>query len=120
MNLIASIALMLSAVVGWGAQLRSHCISHQPSPQMVAAHDSHSANDVVATWTGPTGHQCDHCPPSECSRVAPCATQTSAALAAAVVPIVALLTDRADPSAEFDPRPLPPIQPPTPPPQPLS
>lgn len=118
LNLLASIALMLSALASWGAQLHSHCASHTV-PTRVVTHESHSAHQAAA-WTSESGHECDHCPPADCSRVASCATSMSVALGAAVAPILALLTHRVGPSAEFGPPPMILIQPPTPPPQTLS
>jgi hypothetical protein len=61
---------------GLAALQRPHCAQHELTRQ----HDRRTASSTnVAqaqgqiTWTNHQGHECPHCPASECARVSPCA-----------------------------------------------
>jgi hypothetical protein len=106
--------LSVSAGFAWAPPiLGSHCARHSSAPSSLFAHANHDAEG----WAQGSEHDCPHCPPSECSRVVPCAPSGSVAAAEASTPIA----DRA-------PQPLIltrhnrqystiAVQPPTPPPQ---
>jgi hypothetical protein len=119
-NALATIALVFSTLTGWAAQLQSHCASHSESAQVVAAHQQHQSEHPSPTWTNAHRHSCEHCPPSECSRVAPCTMSSSGALVASVASLAALTEHGVDPASRHDALPLSYRQPPIPPPQLLS
>jgi hypothetical protein len=55
---------------------RPHCAQHEQGRQ----HDRPRASSTTVapaegqlTWTTHQGHECPHCPASECARVSPCA-----------------------------------------------
>jgi hypothetical protein len=116
-NVLATIALVFSALTGWVAQFHSHCSSHEGSMQVAAGHPQHQTEHPSPAWTNPHRHDCNHCAPSECSRAAPCSMSAGGVL------IATLLSPSAPPPhgislpSRYDPQPLAPVQPPTPPPQ---
>ena len=121
LRVLAMVTLVLSILAGWGARIQSHCLSHEPSTPSAAEHDHNtSAHFPGATWASQNDHDCEHCPPSGCSRVAPCSGSASVALTATVLPLAELVAHAVALPNQFDPEPLGPFQPPTPPPQMVS
>ena len=119
-NGLATIALVFSVLTGWATQFQSHCFSHEASTQSAAGHHGHRAELPSPSWANADGHDCDHCPPSECSRAAPCSLSAGGALVARVALLVPLSAHGVElPSRSDAPAPSP-VQPPTPPPQPIS
>ena len=117
---VTTIALVFSALTGWAAGFESHCSVHGGTAHVVAEPHEHPSDLPSPAWTGPDGHDCDHCPPSQCSRVVSCAMSAGMALAARAVPPTGLTVHVVDLPGESDKQPHSPIQPPTPPPQLLS
>ena len=117
-RLLATVVVVLSALGAWTVQLQSHCASHAAAAHDAPAHQS--KHPAEAAWMGPAEHDCAHCPPTECSRLAPCAASASVALGASVAPIVALRAHTLHLPDRFDPQPFSAVQPPTPPPQVVS
>ena len=113
--------LVLAALTGWGASASGpHCASHSVQPQAAVPHgDSHS-EAAATTWTNAAQHECPHCPPTECSSMAPCAAPASAALSASEMAVADLGAHRVPLPARDEPQPFPPNQPLTPPPQAIS
>jgi hypothetical protein len=116
---VAVIALVFSALTGWVAQFQSHCSATDSAAPAMAAHQEHHSEHPAAL-TERHGHECEHCPPWDCYRAAPCATSGGGALLSTVVfpgamaaHSHALLTSQAA-------SPFSSLQPPTPPPQLLS
>ena len=119
-NALATFGLVFSTLTGWVGQLRSHCAAHSESAQVVAAHQQHQSAHPSPTWTNAHRHSCEHCPPSECSRVAPCSMSSSGALVASVASLAALTEHGVDPPSRHDALPFFYRRPPIPPPQLLS
>jgi len=70
--------------VGLAALQRPHCNQHERSSmhQPADAGDRHQATKPIASasWKNGTQHNCPHCPATECARIAPCTTSSSAAV----------------------------------------
>jgi len=114
-------ALVLAALTGWGASVSGpHCASHSVQTHVAVPHgDSHSESAATA-WTNAAEHECPHCPPMECSRIAPCTASASAALSATLMAVADLSAHLVALPARYQPQPFPPYQPLTPPPQRIS
>ena len=71
--------------VGLAAMQRPHCTQHESS---AGRHPGHGQMpDARTSWEASEGHECPHCPATECARVAPCASASNAALSAASRPV---------------------------------
>jgi hypothetical protein len=118
-RLVLVALLSVSASFAWASPiLGSHCARHSLAPSSSSAHAEHDSGPLATpSWTQGSQHDCSHCPPSDCSRVTPCAATGSVAAVEASTSI-----------ADLPPHPvtLPPysrqypsiaVQPPTPPPQ---
>jgi hypothetical protein len=116
---VATVMLALSTLTGWVGQFQSPCSSHGTG--LGPIHGGHSSDHQPGdTWSAGVGHECRHCPPSECSRAAPCGGIAGPPLYATVVQLTGLAAHRVDLMSRFDPQPFSSMQPPTPPPQPVS
>ena len=117
-NTPAIVLLVFSVLTGWATQFQSHCFSHE-ARTTAADHHQHQPELPAPVWAN-AAHDCQHCPPSECSRVAPCSTSAGGALIARVIPLVSLTAQHVDLPNRSDALTPSPIQPPTPPPQLIS
>ena len=118
--MLAIIVLEFSVLTGWATQFQSHCFSHEARTMSGAGHHQPPAELPSPAWANADGHDCRHCPPSECSRAAPCSTSAGGALVATVVPLVSLTAHQVDMPSRSDALAPSAVQPPTPPPQPIS
>src|SRR5688500_16954731 len=117
-RLVLVALLATSTSISWASPiLGPHCSSHAMAAHGSSTHATHEAAPLATpSWTQGPVHECQRCPPSECSQVAPCATAGSvaaaeaSALIAELVPhaVLLILYNRQHPSSS--------VQPPTPPP----
>ena len=121
MRPVATTVLLLSALVGWGAQAESHCSPGRASPRVAAEHSHHHfAAPTAGERRLSAGHDCDHCSPAECARAAPCAGSAGPALCGTIAPFRLQAARGVDLPSQTGPRPDAVSQPPTPPPQTVS
>lgn len=115
------VALVMSVLSGWGASASGpHCANHTVRPHLAAPYAASHAHSAPTALRDATGHECTHCPPSDCSRIAPCTASANAALSASMVAVADLSPHRVTLPVRDEPQPFPAYQPPTPPPQSLS
>lgn len=117
---LAVIILVFSAMTAWVAQFHSDCSTPEPATQAMAAHQEHQSEHPSVAWTDRHGHECEHCPPSDCSRATPCAMSAGGALVSTVVSLGAMAAHALALPTWHDAAPFSSLQPPTPPPQLLS
>lgn len=115
-RLVLVALLSVSAGVAWvSPRLGSHCDRHATAR---TAH--HFEPPAVPSWAQGAQHECSHCPPSECSRVAPCATSGSLAVAEVSRRLPDLLPHPVSLTSYIQLHHSTAVQPPTPPPQPIA
>lgn len=114
---LGTLALALGVLVGWGGRIQADRSLPENASHNQTVSGQHHAEQSSAAWTSPDGHDCAHCPPSECSHAAPCAMAAGVALDATVVSILPLSPHRTGLPSSDDNEPSSPLQPPTPPPQ---
>jgi hypothetical protein len=116
-RLVLAAFLLVSASVSSAAPLQgSHCQRHSSVASSSATHGNHNSEPLTApSWTQDA--DCSHCPPTECSRVAPCATSGTMAAAEVRSPIAALSAHAVSLNRYDQQRSTKAVQPPTPPPQ---
>ena len=119
-RVLGTVALVFGALMAWDGQARSDCSPHAASPHVLAMSGEHLSDYGTAAWSTRSDHNCNHCPPAECSGAAPCATSVSAALSATVLPIVGFRALEVGPRGRFESHAFSPLEPPTPPPQMVS
>ena len=119
-RLMFAVALALGVLVGRGLPaVGSHC-GPDGRIQVGPEHGPTHAEHATAAWTDVGGHDCTHCPPSKCSRVASCAPSASGALSASIVAMVDVDASQMGRRGSYQPQPYPSYEPPTPPPQAIS
>lgn len=109
--------------VGPAAMQRPHCAQHGPSARHQEAHSGarhHMPAPVPASWESATKHDCPHCPATECARVAPCTTSSTAAVSVPSLTVTQSGTNRVIPRRVQHQLYSRTHQPPTPPPQLIS
>ena len=120
-RVLATVALVVGALIGWGGAFSSHCDSNEAASGKVMSHDHSGSATLAATaWAKQNSHQCEHCPPSECSRVAPCSSSSTMLSGASLLPQAGLPEHASTLVGDFYAPPSSVIQPPTPPPQVVS
>lgn len=110
--------------VGPAAMQRPHCSAHGSAvmDQQMHSRSTHQApaSTDPASWESSSGHECPHCPATECARVAPCASASTAVILEASLAVSDLATARVR-VRRVQVHPYSSIQqPPTPPPQLIS
>lgn len=121
-HLLLVALLLVSTGVTWTSPiLGPHCNSHTITASSPSAHGEHDSEAfATASWTSGSDHGCSHCPPSDCSRLAPCATSGSVAVAEAGTPITDLLPHPVSLTRHIQQHRSTAVPPPTPPPQPIA
>lgn len=90
-RLVMVALLAISTSISWASPMVGpHCESHSTAAHSPTDTDHDSGSSATPSWTPGPHHECSHCPPSECSRMAPCATTGSVAAAEAGTPIAGL------------------------------
>src|SRR5215207_10091115 len=118
-RLVMVVLLATSTTISWASPiLGSHCDSHTRAAHSSSAPVEHDSGPLATpSWTQGSNHDCPHCPPSDCSRLAPCATSGSVAAAEPSTPIADLPPHSVTPTTYNRQHPSTLVQPPTPPPQ---
>ena len=111
---LITLAVVLSALTGWAAQLNSHCSSREASAQVRAGHQLHRSQPPLPAWTDYDRHDCEHCPVPECSGLDPCAMSAVGIVVTPVATPGAMTMQRVALSTRHGALPIPSIQPPTP------
>lgn len=111
--------LLLSASLDWAWPVPgSHCERHDSASSRLSTHPHPGAEGpATPSWAPDSDHDCSHCPPSECSRAAPCAAAGSIAVTEVGSLIAELAPHRVRHSAYVQLHHHTGVQPPTPPPQ---
>jgi hypothetical protein len=86
------LGIVTAPSVGLQALQRPHCVQHGAAAMKVGLVASRRAppDSDFPTWTKAASHECPHCPPSECARIAPCTSSSTTALSPTAVGVTDL------------------------------